>query len=261
MSLRGVLLVSLTVLIATAFLIASPKALAQDARGYRPPDPPYPDTKLLPWNLGTYQGYQLPSRPPSSPAAPHTAPTPQKYTLQVTVLPQKNEEDPNTALMIAHLPEDARIWFEGQPTQQIGVLRRFFSPPLTPGKSYRYTIRVQWPENDQWVSQIHNFSVHAGDIHCIDVIPTESRAVEQAVAKYLAKLDPEDRKAAEVQRFCAVQEGIRLGSMGVPVKVTVKGQPVFLCCKGCEAKAQAEPDRTMSNVRKIKAEKTGSSSP
>jgi uncharacterized protein (TIGR03000 family) len=163
--------------------------------------------------------------------------------------------------MVAHLPEDARIWFEDAPTQQRGTLRQYFSPPLTPGRAYTYTVRVEWPEEGQWVSQIHSFPVHAGDIHCIDVVPSESRAVDKEVAANLAKLDPEDRKAAEAQRFCAVQEGIRLGSMGVPVKVTVKGQPVFLCCEGCEERAKADPDKTLDTVKKLKAKNTGSSPP
>jgi uncharacterized protein (TIGR03000 family) len=177
------------------------------------------------------------------------------------VLPQKNEEYPDAALVVAHLPEDARIWFQDQPTKQGGTMRRFVSPPLTAGKSYTYTVRVEWPEEGQWVSQAHTFAVHAGDVHCIDVIPTEARAVEQAVAENLAKLGPDDRKAAQAQRFCAVQEGVRLGSMGVPVKVTVKGQPVFLCCTGCEDKAKADPDRALEKVRKSKAKKAAPSSP
>jgi hypothetical protein len=41
--------------------------------------------------------------------------------------------------------------------------------------------------------------------------------------------------------------------MGVPVKVTVKGQLVFLCCEGCVKRALADPDRTLAEVQKLKA--------
>jgi uncharacterized protein (TIGR03000 family) len=176
----------------------------------------------------------------------------------VTVLPQENEEDTNAALVVAHLPEDARIWFQDEPTIQTGTLRQFLSPPLTPGKSYTYTVRVQWPEDGRWVSQIHSFPVRAGAIHCIDVVPSGTRAVDKGVTINLAKLTPDDRTAAEAQRFCAVQNGIPLGSMGMPVKVTVKGQPVFLCCKGCEEKVKADPDQTLDKVKQLKAKHTGS---
>jgi hypothetical protein len=69
----------------------------------------------------------------------------------------------------------------------------------------------------------------------------------------LAKLPPEDRKLAEAQRWCAVQTDKLLGSMGKPVKLMVKGKPVFLCCAGCEDEAREDPDRTLATVEKLKA--------
>jgi hypothetical protein len=73
-----------------------------------------------------------------------------------------------------------------------------------------------------------------------------------------AKLEPKDRQLAEVQKFCAVQNNSRLGSMGTPVKVMVKNQPVFLCCKSCQKKALADPDKTLSKVTELKAKSGGS---
>ncbi len=73
----------------------------------------------------------------------------------------------------------------------------------------------------------------------------------------LAMLSPEDRKVAEAQRFCAVEEENRLGSMGKPFKVMLKDQPVFLCCKGCQRKALADPDKTLANVKQLKASNAG----
>src|SRR5262245_20329032 len=74
----------------------------------------------------------------------------------------------------------------------------------------------------------------------------EEEDPEVAIEKALAKLSPEDRKAAEEQRFCAVADNSRLGSMGTPVKVTVKDRTVFLCCAGCKDRAQRHPDRTLA---------------
>jgi len=71
----------------------------------------------------------------------------------------------------------------------------------------------------------------------------------------LAKLSPEDRKLAEEQGFCAVEIKNPLGSMGVPVKVTVKDQPVFLCCDSCETRAKAHADRTLTRVQQLKEKK------
>ncbi|MBA4190965.1 MAG: hypothetical protein C0467_23510 [Planctomycetaceae bacterium] len=49
------------------------------------------------------------------------------------------------------------------------------------------------------------------------------------------------------QKNCPVT-GEELGSMGKPVAVTVKGQTVYVCCRGCAAKAQADPDKTLAAV-------------
>ena len=58
----------------------------------------------------------------------------------------------------------------------------------------------------------------------------------QQVRKLLAKIDMpgKDRELAERQRVCPVT-GMALGSMGKPPKMTVDGEPVFLCCEGCES--------------------------
>lgn len=75
---------------------------------------------------------------------------------------------------------------------------------------------------------------------------------ETEVNAALAKLDPADRKLAEAQRFCAVDNEERLGAMGKPVKVMVSGEPVFLCCKGCQKKALADPPKTLARVKELK---------
>lgn len=75
------------------------------------------------------------------------------------------------------------------------------------------------------------------------------------IAASLAKLSPEDRKLAETQRFCAVAEKNRLGSMGKPVKLVISGQPVFLCCGGCTDKANAHPRETLAKAAELKKAK------
>ncbi len=87
----------------------------------------------------------------------------------------------------------------------------------------------------------------------------EADGEEAQVRANLAKLSPEDRKLAEEQKFCAVNSDNRLGSMDVPVKVIVKGHPVFLCCEHCEKKALADPDRTLARVEQLKGGPAGGS--
>jgi hypothetical protein len=49
--------------------------------------------------------------------------------------------------------------------------------------------------------------------------------------------------------------GEPLGSMGPPVKVIVQGQPVFLCCAGCEMEAQEHAEETLKKLEKLTGEK------
>ena len=63
----------------------------------------------------------------------------------------------------------------------------------------------------------------------------------------LAELSPADRALAEEQKICPVS-GEPLGSMGKPVKVTVKGRTLFLCCDGCEESIKKEPDKYLAKL-------------
>jgi hypothetical protein len=76
---------------------------------------------------------------------------------------------------------------------------------------------------------------------------------EQKIQAELAKLTPADRQLAVAQRFCVTFEKSRLGSMGPPVKIMVEGEPVFLCCEGCEQSAKEDPKATLAQVKKLRA--------
>ena len=65
--------------------------------------------------------------------------------------------------------------------------------------------------------------------------------------KNIEQLPEADRKLALAQRICPVT-GAALGSMGVPVKITLRGQTVFLCCKGCMGKAKRSPDEMLKKL-------------
>jgi hypothetical protein len=58
------------------------------------------------------------------------------------------------------------------------------------------------------------------------------------VNEAMAKLSPEDRAKAEAQNICPVSNE-PLGSMGTPIKVTVDGRDVFVCCDGCDDELKA----------------------
>jgi hypothetical protein len=84
---------------------------------------------------------------------------------------------------------------------------------------------------------------------------TEVSATRDKSAKIeaaLAKLDPADRKLAEAQEWCVISNGPR-GNMGAPLKLTIDGQPVFVCCDHCTEAAEADHNKTLAKAEELKA--------
>ena len=77
--------------------------------------------------------------------------------------------------------------------------------------------------------------------------------MEAKIKSAMGKLPDADRRLAEAQKICPVRKDSPLGSMGVPIKLTIQDQPVFLCCKGCEGGALVNPKRTLDEVARLKA--------
>lgn len=67
------------------------------------------------------------------------------------------------------------------------------------------------------------------------------------VAVELATLSESDRALAIKQRICPVAEKL-LGSMGQPIKLSVEGREVFICCEGCEEKLRSNPDQYFEKI-------------
>jgi uncharacterized protein (TIGR03000 family) len=217
----------------------------------------------FPWNSGYqnsgnrgsgYQGYNEPRyvTQPLSPVAVPAAPV--QYQLYVTTLPEKNVEAPTTALMIAHVADNAMIWIGGEPTTSTGDTRTFITPPLKEGKKSTYTVRVDWIEDGKQVGQTQEIPVKAGGFHCIYLVKSGSKLDPKTtvIEENIAKLSPEDRELAKSQKFCAVQDGVPLGAHGVPVKVMLNKQPVLLCCEACMDRATANADKTLAKAKELK---------
>lgn len=92
----------------------------------------------------------------------------------------------------------------------------------------------------------HAHDDHAGHDHDEDEHADETSASSET-PEGLAELADEDRAAAVKQKICPVS-GELLGSMGAPVKVTVKDREVFLCCAGCEGAITEDPDKYLAKL-------------
>ncbi|MHB1035105.1 MAG: hypothetical protein ACYC35_19790 [Pirellulales bacterium] len=78
--------------------------------------------------------------------------------------------------------------------------------------------------------------------------PADSGKEAAGESDGMAKLSPEDRALAEKQKTCPVTDA-PLGSMGTPVKVTLKGQTVFLCCAGCKEELNQNADKYLAKLK------------
>jgi uncharacterized protein (TIGR03000 family) len=69
-----------------------------------------------------------------------------------------------TAHVTVKLPPGASIWINGSPSDALGSVREFQSPPLLPGYQQTYEFRAQW-KNDYGnvVTQTQQVVVSAGD--------------------------------------------------------------------------------------------------
>jgi uncharacterized protein (TIGR03000 family) len=218
------------------------------------PGPGEPSDRPPPWMKPNFPGYYETVRPSQPPPAVITA-VPMKYRLVVASVPGKAApQDADRVVLMAHVAVDALVWIDGAPTTSTGVERFYRSSAVEPGKEYHYAVRVAWTEDGHWVSKEVTIPVKAGEEHCFFVQKAVTQAEKDAeVEANLAKLSPEDRKLAEAQKFCVVENDTRLGAVGVPLKVMVKDKPVFVCCEACLKQAKADPDKTLSKVKELKA--------
>jgi uncharacterized protein (TIGR03000 family) len=67
-------------------------------------------------------------------------------------------------LVNLRVPSDAKVWFDGNQTNQTGAMRNFESPPVPVGRDYVYQLRIQWKQNGKNVTQTRQINVHADDV-------------------------------------------------------------------------------------------------
>jgi hypothetical protein len=96
-----------------------------------------------------------------------------------------------------------------------------------------------------------------------DVDPTSELSLAKAVTpidltkvsltaeqmENIKKLPEADQALALEQKVCPSSEE-NLGEMGVPIKMEVKGQTVFICCGGCKGDLETDPDTMLAKLGK-----------
>jgi uncharacterized protein (TIGR03000 family) len=82
----------------------------------------------------------------------------------------------NVARVVVRVPENAQLEFGGVTVGEAGRVRKFTSPPLTPGQKYRYDIRATWTENGRTVVKDRRIFVYAGEKADVDFLSPDEAA-------------------------------------------------------------------------------------
>ncbi|TWU46772.1 hypothetical protein [Rubripirellula reticaptiva] len=85
----------------------------------------------------------------------------------------------------------------------------------------------------------------AGCVATVKADPTKYAAGRAQITVTTSTLA--DAAAIAAQKVCPVMDE-PLGGMGTPIKVMVGNKPIYLCCKGCIKKIQAEPAKYLAMV-------------
>jgi uncharacterized protein (TIGR03000 family) len=66
------------------------------------------------------------------------------------------------ATLVVTLPADARLTVDNTPTRLTSAKRVFNSPPLQPGRTYRYTLKAEIVRDGQTLTTSRDVTVRAG---------------------------------------------------------------------------------------------------
>lgn len=76
--------------------------------------------------------------------------------------PQTRSPDNTVTIDVRVVDPDAEVWVDDHKTTQKGTQRRYTTPPLTPGKQYKYEIRVESMRDGKKVEQKQEITFEAG---------------------------------------------------------------------------------------------------
>jgi uncharacterized protein (TIGR03000 family) len=106
--------------------------------------------------------YDPPAVPPGGYAEPNAED-------DVPPVPQDASPAPdNSARVRVRVPPGAEVWIGGMKSRQASTTRAFVSPPLTPGKSYTYTVRARWRTEEGLEEESREVRVSAGATAGVD---------------------------------------------------------------------------------------------
>jgi uncharacterized protein (TIGR03000 family) len=129
-----------------------------------------------------YSSFYYQPAPPSTSGATLGGSTPGSD--QPPWAPAPPAQADTSAHLTVTVPEGAEVWFDNTATTSTGSVRKYHSPPLTPGSRYTYSVRARWNESGREVTQTQQVEVTAGaHVNVRFPVPPKSAGQASAVKK------------------------------------------------------------------------------
>jgi uncharacterized protein (TIGR03000 family) len=115
---------------------------------------------------------------------------------------------PTQGAVVVHLPDDARLYVDGQPSSLTSPTRRIVTPDLVVGQDYVYTLKAEAVRNGQTVEQQKKIFVRAGREVEVDLRDLTARAESASPARVRVHLPAEARLYVDGV-LCPLTSGMR----------------------------------------------------
>jgi uncharacterized protein (TIGR03000 family) len=115
------------------------------------------------------------------------------------------------ATVVVQLPEDARLYVDGQLANLTSTTRSFLTPELEPGRQYYYTIKAEADRGGRPLAQEKRIVVEAGKVARVqlnDLGATPTVAVDRSSAEVIVKL-PSDARLFVDGQLCPLASDTR----------------------------------------------------
>lgn len=119
----------------------------------------------------------------------------------------------NEATIVVHLPQNANLTIDGQPTQSRSATRIFRSPPLERGKTYTYSLNAEMNRDGQFINAKKTIEVRAGEQSEVTLNLNNANQAEEQTSRQSA---PENDAANQVAPA---------GQRRTPAVAPVPGEP------------------------------------
>jgi uncharacterized protein (TIGR03000 family) len=106
------------------------------------------------------------------------------------------------ARLVVRVPAGAKLTIGDTPTKATGAVRKFDSPALELGKTYRYSLKATWMEHGEKVVREESAVVQAGKVTEVNLLQAQHEEKETAV-KAVGKSEPkapEPKVAAQEEK-------------------------------------------------------------